>query len=194
VGLDALRDALSRDVLAAAPLLLGSILRRGSLSARIVEVEAYRADDPACHAFGRTRMKNMALFGEPGTAYVYFNYGMHWMLNVVAHPVGDPAALLVRAAEPLTGLAAMASRRPKAKCDQDLLSGPGKLASAFEVTKSLNGIDLLSADALHLELGVPPSNVLVGARIGIAAGKGHDFPWRFVDGDALAWVSKPLPK
>ena len=190
-----LLELLSQDVLQAAPALLGWRLKRGDLEARIVEVEAYRgSDDPAAHSFGKTKMKNMAMFGPPGHAYVYFNYGVHWMLNVVAHGPGDAAAILIRAGEPISGLEVFRQRRPKARRDEDLLSGPGKLAAAFAVGPQDNGLSLLQPDddRVHLHL-VPPDlpigAVLAGPRIGIAVGKAHDRPWRFVDGDRLRWVS-----
>lgn len=187
--------ALERDVLEAAPMVLGMYLVRGDLRARVVEVEAYRADDPACHAFGKSKMKNMALFEEPGKAYVYFTYGNHWMLNIVAHPHGDPAAILIRAAEPLAGLDEMRLRRLKAKRDEDLLSGPGKLAAAFGITGEQNGTNLLSADSdLRLVHGSKPGKIVAGPRIGIAVGKAHEYPWRWVDSKRMRWVSKPWPQ
>ncbi|HWA83540.1 MAG TPA: DNA-3-methyladenine glycosylase [Fimbriimonadaceae bacterium] len=189
-----LREILEQDVLLATPALLGWDLVRGDLRARIVEVEAYRHDDPACHAFGKTKMKNMALYADPGRAYVYFNYGNHWMLNVVAHPEGDAAAVLIRAARPLSGLETMFERRPKARKAQDLLSGPGKLAAAFGVTGADNMVDLLDPRSeLRLEPGEVPAAILAGPRVGIALGKAHDYPWRFVDAGALEWASKPRP-
>jgi DNA-3-methyladenine glycosylase len=192
---DHLRATLERDVLEASKALLGWELVRGNLRARIVETEAYRHDDPACHAFGRSQMKNMALFANPGQAYVYFTYGNHWMLNVVAHRKGDAAAVLIRAAEPLSGLEDMYLRRPNATKPEDLLSGPGKLAAAFEIGKAQNLMDLLDpASELHLQPGTPPSRVIAGPRIGIAVGKAHDYLWRYVDGDALRWVSRPVPR
>lgn len=189
--LEEFKSALERDVLEAAPHALGMILRLGDLTAQIVEVEAYRADDPGCHAFGRSQMKNMALFGAPGTAYVYFNYGVHWMLNVVAHESGDPAALLIRAARPLSGLDEMRSRRPKARRDEDLLSGPGKLTAAFGIDAASNGVDLLSGSSLQIEPGAPATRIAAGRRIGLAVGKGEDLPWRFVDLEEARWLSKP---
>jgi DNA-3-methyladenine glycosylase len=191
--MERLLQLLSQDVVAASPALLGCILVHGQMRARIVEVEAYRGvDDPACHAFGKTRMKNMVMFGPPGHAYVYLNYGMHWMLNVVAHAPGDAAAILIRAAEPLAGLQEMRQNRPTRR-DQDLLSGPGKLTQAFGIAAAHNGRDLLSGEALRIEPGEPPATVLTGPRIGIREGKWHDVPWRFLDGDRLEWASRPLP-
>lgn len=190
-----LRALLQQDVLAAAPAVLGWELVRGNLRARIVEVEAYRNDDPACHAFGKARMKNMALYAAPGLAYIYLAYGNHWMLNLVAHPEGDAAAILIRAAQPVSGQEEMSERRLKAKRPEDLLSGPGKLAAAFDINASQNMVDLLDpASDLHIEPGEPPKTVITGPRIGIAIGKAHDYPWRFMDADKLRWVSKPWPK
>jgi DNA-3-methyladenine glycosylase len=192
---EALRDILERDVIEASVALLGWEIVRGNRRARIVETEAYRHDDPACHAFRKTKMKNMALFSLPGRAYVYFTYGNHWMLNVVAHVEGDAAAVLIRAAEPLAGLDEMFVRRPKAAKPEDLLSGPGKLAAAFDVTSADNLVDLLdSSSDLHLEPGTKPTRVIEAPRVGIAHGKAHDYLWRFVDGDSLRWVSRPIPR
>ncbi len=194
---DEFLEVLRADVLEAAPLLLGWRIVRGERMARIVEVEAYRSDDPASHSYQKTKMKNMAMFGPPGNAYVYFNYGVHWMLNMVAHDTGQAAAILIRAAEPLAGLDTFRALRAKAKRDLDLLSGPGKLAAGFEITAKENGSMLIGPDsmmnAIHF---IPPdmvcSRVVAGARIGIAVGKGHEKPWRFADGDRLEWVSRPL--
>lgn len=190
-----MRDLLNRDVVAAAPALLGAILVRGEMRARIVETEAYRAaDDPACHAYRKTTMRNMVLFGPPGLAYVYLNYGMHWMLNISAHPDGDAAGILFRAAEPLAGLEEMRSNRPGI-ADKELLTGPGKLCKAFGIDRDFNGIDLLDPTSeLRLELAEPVKKILVGPRIGIAEGKGHDTPWRFMDADRTPWVSRPRPR
>ena len=186
-------EALESDVLHACTALLGTHLVRGTKRARIVEVEAYRADDPGSHAFrGRTK-RNDVMFGPPGRAYVYFSYGAHWMLNVTAHPEGDAAAILIRAAQPLERLEDMRALRPKARRDEDLLSGPGKIAAAFGITGRDYGAELLDPRSeLRIEPGRPVSNVMSGTRIGLAEGKGEHLPWRFVDGDALRWISKPL--
>lgn len=192
---DKLRIALARDVLESVHSVLGAFLVRGELRARIVEVEAYRAtDDPGSHAFRGRTPRNAVMFGRPGLAYVYFTYGMHWMLNVVVQPEGQAAAVLVRAAEPLAGLEAMRKRRPKAIRDEDLLSGPAKLAAAFGIDRAENGTDLISPSSdLQLLPGPKIAEVVVGTRIGIPVGKGHELPWRFCDASALRWVSRPLP-
>jgi DNA-3-methyladenine glycosylase len=194
-----LLSLLKRDVVEASPALLGAIVVHGPMRARIVEVEAYRGlDDPACHAFGKTKMKNMALYEEPGRAYVYLNYGMHWMLNVVAHEPGDAAAVLIRAAEPLAGIDLMKEIRGTNHL-RNLLSGPGKLTKAMSIDSRHNGLPLFQeevppqTDLYILPAESPVTNVITGPRIGIAHGKWHDIPWRFLDGDALEWVSRPLP-
>lgn len=186
-------QALTSDVLLASTELLGCVLVRGERRARIVEVEAYRAeDDQASHAHRSRTRRNEVMFGPPGRAYVYFNYGVHWMLNVTAHPEHRAAAILVRAAEPLDGLDEMMALRPKARGHHELLSGPGKLAAAFEITRADNGIQLFNPEGeLRLEPGERVTNFAQGPRIGIKVAQ--ELPWRFADVDALEWVSKPPP-
>lgn len=188
-----LRETLEHDVLQAAPALLGTILVRGNLRARIVETEAYRTpDDPGCHAHRGETPRVKVMYGEPGLAYVYFTYGNHWMLNVTAHPPGVAAAVLIRAAEPLEGLEVFRERRPKARKDEDLLSGPGKLAAAFNIDAEMYGVNLLDPQSeLRLEPGTLPVAVVTGPRIGLAKGMGDELPWRFMDADRMRWVSKP---
>jgi DNA-3-methyladenine glycosylase len=160
------------------------------MRARIVEVEAYRKDDPACHAYNGRTPRTEIMYGPPGFAYVYFNYGVHWMLNVVCHEQEDPAAVLIRAAQPLEGLDQMRLNRGVTR-DRDLLSGPGKLAKAFRITGADNGLDLLSpGDMFLVPADVRVENVVAGPRVGIAVGKWHDVPWRFMDGDGMEWVSR----
>lgn len=189
------RKILEEDVLEAAPSLLGWFLVRDGLRARIVEAEAYRTpDDPGCHAHRGQTPRNRAMFGPPGFAYVYFTYGNHWMLNVTAHAHGNAAAVLIRAAEPLSGLDTFRSRRPKARRDEDLLSGPGKLAAAFGIDARDYGIDLLDPNSpLRLEPGPAPATIAIGTRIGLTAGYGDTLPWRFCDAERLSWVSRPQP-
>lgn len=186
---EALRNQLEVDVLEAAPALLGWRVRSPWGEGRIVETEAYRgSDDPGCHAFGRTGMKNPAMFGSPGTAYVYLSYGCHWMLNVVAHPVGDPSAVLIRALEPITGEFAL--RRPGVSA-RDWLRGPGRLTKALEIGPEDNGMNLLDADSRVVLL--PPDQAVgeigISCRIGLSLGKGEERPWRFFDRSRSRWVS-----
>lgn len=189
--LDDLLGALEGDVIIGARALLGTELVRGPMRARIVEVEAYRTpDDPASHAHRGITPRNAVMFGPAGRAYVYFNYGVHWMLNVTAHGEGDAAAILIRAAVPLEGLEEMRVSRPKARRDQDLLSGPGKLAAAFGLTGAWTGTDLFAAGGeVHFEAGAAPWRILAGPRVGIKVGREH--LWRFVDAEALDWISAP---
>jgi DNA-3-methyladenine glycosylase len=190
-----LREILRGDVVEGAKALLGAVLVKGDLRAQIVEVEAYRSDDPASHSYRGLTPRTVVMHGEPGFAYVYFNYGVHWMLNIVAHPAGDGAAVLIRAAVPLAGLDLMAERR-KTQIPTSLLSGPGKLTQAFEIQGGDNGMDLLDPKSqIHIELAAERcADILSGPRIGIAVGKWHEVPWRFVDADQLKWISVPMAK
>lgn len=187
-----LLETLEKDVVQAAQDLLGWQIVIGSMRARIVETEAYRTpDDPACHAHRGITKRNEVMFGERGRAYVYFTYGNHWMLNVTAMPLGMAGAVLIRAAEPLEGLELMRARRARARRDEDLLSGPGKLCQGLGVDIRFNGEDLLgAASQIGLEPGPPPAQILRGTRIGLT--QGLELPWRFADGDRLRWVSKPI--
>jgi len=192
---DELKAILERDVVLAAPSLLAWRIRVGECLVEIVETEAYRWDDPGCHAYGRTRMKNMAMLGPSGHAYVYFTYGNHWMLNVVAHPAGDGSAVLIRAAKPLEGGDQMALTRGLSN-PKDWLSGPGKLAQALGIDAAHNGLTLFDPVSSVLQL-LPPdkanTTALVTKRIGIHPDKGFHTPWRFVDTEALEYSSKPGP-
>ncbi len=185
------REFFARDTLAVARDLLGARLVRmldgQRLSGIIVECEAYIGqDDTACHASrGRTR-RNEVMFGPPGHAYVYFTYGMHWMLNVVTEEDGFPAAVLLRAIQPTEGIDVMRALRQakgKPRKDQELTSGPARLTQALAIDKALNGTDLVAGDALWLEPGNPFPDEMVasGPRIGVgyAAEKDRLAPWRF---------------
>lgn len=161
-------------------------------SAQIVEVEAYAStDDPGSHAFRGPTARNAIMYGRAGLAYVYFCYGCHWMLNVVAGREGEAQAVLVRAAMPLSGLDAIRARRPKARGDHDLLSGPGKLAQGLAIGREQNGIDLLDPDSpVRLVHSTERRAVTASRRIGLASGKGEDLPWRFVDAELSRWASR----
>jgi DNA-3-methyladenine glycosylase len=150
------------------------------LSGLITEAEAYIGqEDLACHAHTGKSKRNAVMFGPPGFAYVYFTYGMHWMLNAVTEPDGSPAAVLLRAIQPLEGLELIAARRE----GRDTI-GPGKLTQALGIDGSLNGIDLCDpASGLWIEPGVPVPDraVLTGPRIGLytVPEPWKSMPWRF---------------
>jgi DNA-3-methyladenine glycosylase len=164
--------------------LLGAVLwcrtPEGVASGRIVETEAYLGEhDPACHAAGaglteRTRW----LYGQPGTAYVYFIYGMHWCFNAVTKEHGHPSAILVRALEPLEGIELMRERRPKAKTDRDLTSGPGKLCAALAIGPQHNGARLQRPPLMILRGSrYSDPEVVTAPRIGVT--KAADWPLRW---------------
>ncbi|RMG42883.1 MAG: DNA-3-methyladenine glycosylase [Acidobacteria bacterium] len=184
------RRFFRRDAVTVARSLLGRLLVRhlpdGTvLAGRIVETEAYLGpEDRAAHSFGGRRTpRNESMYKDAGHAYVYFIYGMHWCLNVVAASEGRPEACLIRAVEPITGLETM--RRLRAgRPDPELCSGPAKLTQAFAIDGSLDGIDLVTSRELYLAWGrpLPPNRIAVGPRIGVAyAGEWADKPLRFYD-------------
>jgi DNA-3-methyladenine glycosylase len=158
---------------------------------RIVETEAYVGPhDPACHAWGGRRTPRCeALYGPPGRAYVYFTYGMHWCLNAVTEAPEYPAAVLIRALEPLEGLDVMRRRR-RVAADRALCSGPAKLCEALGITGTVNGVSLTRGrGALRiLRDGVRVrSRVAVTPRIGIT--RAVDWPLRFLLEDS-PWASR----
>ena len=138
------RRFFDRDALAVAPELLNKVLVGNGVAARLVEVEAYRADiDPGSHAFRGRTPRIASMFAQPGTLYVYFSYGNHWCMNAVCGPGERAHAVLLRAAAPLEGLELMRERRVKAARDRDLTAGPGRLGQAFGADRSLDGSSLL---------------------------------------------------
>lgn len=164
--------------------LLGAVLRvvdsEGPISGRIVETEAYLGPhDPACHAVVGRTARTWHLFGPPGTAYVYFIYGMHWCVNAVTREEGFGSAALIRAITPLEGIERMRARRPKAKGDAQLGDGPSKLCAALGIDRALDGAPLTGASAITIHAGdvISDEDVLVGPRIGIS--KAVDWPLRF---------------
>ena len=138
------RDFYARTATEVARDCLGKILVHGSVAGRIVEVEAYLGvNDRAAHSWRGPTNRTRVTFGPPGHAYVYFIYGMYECLNFVAEPEGMAGCVLIRALEPLAGVATMRRRRPTARAIEDLASGPGKLTLAMGITRKLNGADLI---------------------------------------------------
>lgn len=183
----------ARPTTSVARRLLGHILvsdiggRR--TAGRIVEVEAYVGPrDPACHAYeGRRTARCEALYGAPGIAYVYFTYGMHWCLNAVTERTDFPAAVLIRALEPLAGLAAMRERRG-VMADRALCSGPARLCEALGITGKENGVSLQRGRLKIMRAGRPRSaRVVAGPRVGIT--RAIEWPLRFYLADS-PWVSR----
>jgi DNA-3-methyladenine glycosylase len=173
------RAFYSRDALEVAPDLLDKVFVVGRCAGRITEVEAYRADDPASHSFRGRTARNAAMFGPGGLLYVYFTYGMHFCANVVTGPAGDGQAVLLRAVTPCRGLETMRARRA-ARSDRALADGPGKLCQAFGLDRTHDGTDLCtSGDVLIVDDGTPPpTDPIVGARVGIRHAVEHPWRWR----------------
>ena len=162
--------------------MLGRILffrtAEGLLAGRIVETEAYTGKaDPASHAYRGRTARNAVMFGPAGHAYVYFSYGMHFCLNVVADRKGEAGAVLLRALEPLSGTEVMRARRDHGPEDR-LLSGPGKIGRAFGLTLHDNGRDF-TRSPLGIAAGAPVADreVRVSPRIGIS--RAVERPYRF---------------
>jgi len=206
------RELLQAPAPRVAPLLLGTFLVSGEGTGRVVvrvdEVEAYAGvgEDPGSHAHRGPRPRNATMFARPGALYAYFTYGMHWCLNVVAHPVGvgEPSAdasearapeggaaeggaagpagaVLLRAGEVVEGVALARSRRTAARRDVDLARGPARLAVALGLTGEQDGADLLDpVGPVQLLAGPAPVEVSVGPRVGVA-GDGATTPWRWWD-------------
>ncbi len=196
------RDFYARPTLDVARDLLGKVLRHrtpeGVASGRIVEVEAYIGEsDPACHAAPGPTTRNRPLYGPPGVAYVYLNYGLHDLVNAVTEDEGSPAAVLIRALEPLDGLELMRARRARAKWrqgkpeppDHALCRGPGNLTTALGITLAQNMRPLTRGALVIEDRGDQVLRVVWGPRVGIRVGT--DRPWRALVADSPA-VSAPL--
>lgn len=190
------RAFYDRPTLEVARDLLGLVLvheRRGvRTSGVIVEVEAYIGEsDPACHAAPGPTRRNAPLYGEPGHAYVYLNYGIHCLVNVVTEAAGSPAAVLIRALDPLDGADVMRRRRARAMkgrktrpasaiAAHDLCRGPGNLTMAMGITLGENRVDLLGTGLFIEDRRIAVGPIAWGPRIGIRVG--IETPWR-------AWIA-----
>jgi DNA-3-methyladenine glycosylase len=181
----------ARSVHAVARDLVGCTLRHGQTAGRIVEVESYHQEEPACHAFIGPRPRTEVLFGPAGHAYVYRSYGIHALVNVVAEEDGVGAAVLIRALEPEDGVELMRSRRSGAR-DAELTNGPGKLTEALGIGLEMNGLALEGGPIViePREAGARDPEIVIGPRIGIT--KAAELPWRFCDATS-GFVSRPWP-
>lgn len=157
--------------------LLGRLIVRNTpeatMMARIVEVEAYFGeDDPASHASRGMTPRNSIMFGRAGIAYVYLNYGVHYLFNVVTGREGVAGAVLIRAVEPIYGIESMMKNR-SAKSEIALTNGPGKLTKALGINIKHNGVDLTTDKSdLYIATGVQePFSIINSPRVGIATGK-----------------------
>jgi DNA-3-methyladenine glycosylase len=174
------RSFFARSALDVARDLIGCSFFHHGVGGRIVETEAYRQDDPCCHAYNGKTARNAVLFGPPGHLYVYFTYGMHFCSNVACEEEGVGAGVLLRALEPEVGVERMAERRgvgdPRLLC-----SGPARLAQALGIAREQNGLPVwLPPLALVARPeGVPAPEVATTARIGVRGG--DQKPWRYVD-------------
>ena len=178
------RRFYTRDTLKIAKAILGKVLVRrtplGILTGKIVETEAYRGtDDPASHSFRGKTGRNKVMFGKPGITYVYFTYGNHHCLNIVTEKSDIPAAVLIRAIEPLKGIETMKRNRSVEKIIE-VASGPGKLTKAFQITREDNNIDITDSSSnigIYTPVGDKSFQIVQTTRIGIRLAQ--EFPWRF---------------
>jgi DNA-3-methyladenine glycosylase len=181
------RAFFTRSVHKVAPDLIGATLLVNGAGGRIVEVEAYHHTDPAAHSYNGQTPRNAVMFGPPGFVYVYRSYGIHWCLNFVCEREGSASAVLIRALEPVEGLAEMRQRR-RTDDDRLLCSGPGRLCEALGVTIAYNGLPLDTPPFEVIRRARKPE-IVTGVRIGIT--KAAELPWRY----GLAgsrYLSKPF--
>jgi DNA-3-methyladenine glycosylase len=171
------RSFYERPAESVAGSLIGKIFSYGTLRGRIVEVEAYDEKEPASRGFGGPRRGNATLFGPPGHLEVYLSYGVNYLANVVCAPVGVGSGVLIRALEPMAGVALMRANRGEPDVpDRRLCSGPGRLCKAFGLTRADNDTDLVVGRIRILDdHAVLPYTM--GARVGLSVGQ--DLDWRF---------------
>lgn len=175
------RSFFERTTLDVARDLLGKYLVYRGCAGKITEAEAYIGeDDPACHAARGLTPRTKVMYGPAGHAYVYFIYGMYYCLNIVTEKAGFPAAVLIRAVEPVEGISLMQKRR-KTNSLTSLANGPGKICQAFGITKKENGVDLCNSGDFYMEdRGEKPQRIRQTTRIGINVGQ--KLEWRFLKG------------
>ena len=179
------RSFYSRSALDVASDLLGKALvrrfGRRNLIGKIVETEAYVGPhDLACHASKGHTPRTSVMFGPPGHAYVYMIYGFYFCLNVVTEPIGYPAAVLIRAVEPLESVDLMRELRNNPVQETNIASGPGKLCMAMSIDRQLNGADLLGTTIWIEDRKLDPGPIRTSPRVGVDyAGEYREKPWRF---------------
>lgn len=174
----------ARDVNIVARDLIGCFLEHEGVGGYIVETEAYNRDDPACHAYTGRTARNEVMFGPPGHAYIYFTYGMHYLLNVVCEGEGEPAAALIRALEPATGIETMRRRRAPVSEPRQLANGPAKLVQALGIGPEMNGAQVYRG---RLKIFARLADwqevsILTTPRIGIRVGTRRE--WRYCAADS----------
>jgi DNA-3-methyladenine glycosylase len=184
------RAFFERPVLEVAHDLVGCVVTHDDTAGVIVETEAYHESEAACHAYVGVTPRTRVLFGPPGRAYVYFSYGMHWMLNAVCEPPGVGAAVLIRALEPVDGIEHMRERRGLEAARQ-LCSGPGKLTQALGIAAELNDTDLLRGPIAFSDRPRAWRDVAIDVDVRVGITKAADLPWRFVAA-GNRFVSRPV--
>lgn len=179
-----------QDAVTCARALIGATLLVDGCGGPIVETEAYLGeDDPACHTISRPSARAFVQEHPPGTAYVYLNYGVHFMLNFLTGPDRIFGFVLIRAIQPTHGLPTLRERRPN-RSDRQLCSGPGKLTAALAINAAHHATPILqpgSGCSIQLPPQSPP--VLADGRIGIS--RATDFPYRFTHAHRQPWTSRP---
>jgi DNA-3-methyladenine glycosylase len=181
----------ARPVVEVAPDLVGCSLTVGGVGGIITETEAYHVSEAACHAYVGLTERTAPLYGPPAHAYVYLSYGVHSLLNAVAEPDGDAAAVLIRALEPRWGLEQMRKRRGLER-ERDLCSGPGKLTQALGVGLELNTAKLTEKPFELRGRGDREAEVVgVAPRIGIT--RAMELEWRFCEVGSR-YLSRPIPR
>lgn len=188
-------DFFKRHPVECARDLIGCVFRWNGCEGRIVETEAYAAlDDAACHTFFRKGARSFVANQAAGDAYVYLNYGVHWLFNVLTKdPLdgGNDGFVLLRALEPVAGLDLMRKRRPANANPAKFCAGPGRLTRALGIDGSVHGTRFLSQPQAGIRVGLPSGEVAAGPRIGIS--RAQDLAWRFLEINSLS-ISRKTAK